>query len=221
MWLRPRLRRGRTWPPPRLRRGVISMSWPRRCVVISEASPSSWPCPTSGSGPSVPLHDLAERGAQVVARAPQVRMHGEGAPEEQGRLVELAQHQMAEALAREGPEVVGIAGEGLSTIRNGGGIVLGHVTDGGPLVPSLREGRGRLDEAGEGGFRRVQILPLHRLDPVAEHPVEPRVAGAVPHPPESVGSARGRRHIVASKSVERLLLRHRHPASLSLSSTRN
>ena len=51
------------------------------------------------SGPSVPLHDLAERGAQVVARAPQVRMHGEGAPEEQGRLVELAQHQMAEALA--------------------------------------------------------------------------------------------------------------------------
>src|SRR5215467_11872960 len=92
--------------------------------------------------PSVPLHDLAERGAQVVARAPQVRMHGERAPEEQGRLVELAQHQMAEALAREGPEVVGIAGEGLPAIRNGGGVVLGHVADGGPLVTSLSEGRG-------------------------------------------------------------------------------
>src|SRR5262249_6365087 len=180
------------WPRPRLRRAVISMSSPRRCVVISGASPSSWPSPTSGSRegsrsttdaspdwrgrasasrrasgqwrraarpavahgrslrPSVSLHDLAERGAQVVARAPQVWMNGEGAPKEQGRFVELAQHQMAEALARECPEVVGIAGEGLSAIRNGGGGVLGHVGDGGSLVSFLRKGRGRPHEAGGG-----------------------------------------------------------------------
>src|SRR5262249_60083774 len=123
----------------------------------------------------------------------------------QARLVELARQQMGEALARGGPEVVGIAGEGLSAIRNGGGVVLGHVADGGPLVPSLREGRGRLDEAGEDGLRRVQILPLPRLDPLVEHPLEPRVARAGPHPPESVGSARGRRPLIAPNSAGRRL----------------
>src|SRR5262249_45967032 len=79
---------------------------------------------------SVPLHDLAQRGAQVVPRTPQMRMHGEGAPEELGRLVELTQHEMAEPLAGQRAEVMRIAGEGLAAVRDRGGVVLGHVPDG-------------------------------------------------------------------------------------------
>jgi len=41
-------------------------------------------------------------------------------------------------------------------------------------------------------------VPFHRLDSLAEHAVEPRIAGAVPHLPEGLGRARGRDRIGAA-----------------------
>src|SRR5215831_19337704 len=80
------------------------------------------PAARASSGLSVPLHDLAESDAQVAPCAAEVRMYREGAPEELSRLLELSQHEVAEPLARQGPEVVRIAREGLPTVRDGGSV---------------------------------------------------------------------------------------------------
>src|SRR5712692_3717059 len=76
----------------------------------------------------VPLHDLAHRGGEVVTGGFEVRVDGERAPEEVGGLAVLTQCDVAETLAGQRPEVVGLAREGLLAIGDGCRVVLLQVS---------------------------------------------------------------------------------------------
>src|SRR5947208_7237268 len=65
---------------------------------------------------SVPLHELAQRRAQVLSRAAEVRMHDQRQPKEVGRFAELAERQVAEALTRKRPEMARVARERLAAV---------------------------------------------------------------------------------------------------------
>src|SRR6267378_1842295 len=117
--------------------------------------------------------------ARRFSRAlPRWGLHGEGPTEELGGLAELAQHEVAEPLAGEGAEVVGIARERLPAVRDRRLVVPGDVAKGRALVPPFREGGRFLDETGERGVGGGQILTLHRFDTLDEEAVEARIAGA-------------------------------------------
>src|SRR5207247_5625312 len=135
-----------------------------------------------------------------------MRMHGERPAEELGGLLELPQHQMAESLARERAEMMGIARERLPTIRDRAIVVLREIADGRALVPPLSEGRRFLDETREGRCRGGQVLTLHRLDAVTQETVESRIARAMPHLPEGVRGARRLGDVVAAQSGQRFTL---------------
>jgi len=59
-----------------------------------------------------------------------------------------------------------------------------------------------------------QVLALHRLDPLAQQGVEPRIVGAVPHLPEEVRRLRRLRDIIALQSRQRFGLGLYAPAAL-------
>src|SRR5207244_11732506 len=129
------------------------------------------------------LHHLADGRPEILPRAAQMGMHGEGPTEELGGLAELSQHEVAEPLAGEGAEVVGIARERLPAVRDRRLVVPGDVTKGRALVPRFREGGRFLDETRERGVGGGDVLTFHRIDALGEEAVEARIAGAVPHPP--------------------------------------
>src|SRR5207249_9970948 len=75
---------------------------------------------------SVPPYDLAQRRAQVLSRAAEVRMHGQRQPKDIGRLAELAERQMAEALARKRPDTARGARERLAAGGDRAPVILSH-----------------------------------------------------------------------------------------------
>src|SRR5687767_14611900 len=91
---------------------------------------------------SVPLHQLAQRRAQILAGVLEMRMDLER-PSEQGRgLAELAERDVAQPLAGQGAEVIRIPRERLHAVRDRAFVVARHVPEGGALVPGLRKIRG-------------------------------------------------------------------------------
>src|SRR5438445_7071042 len=121
-----------------------------------------------GSRRSVPPYELAQRRAQVLSRAAEVRMHGQRQPEEIGRLAELAERQMAEALARKRPEMARVARERLAAVGDRARVILCQVSDGGALVPALGKRRRLLDQPREDhlavgrSLRSIASIPLRR-----------------------------------------------------------
>src|SRR2546427_1765691 len=113
---------------------------------------------------SVPADDGGGRGLDVRARGGQGGVDLEGAPEHRRRLLPLLERDVTEALTAERTEVPGLAGERLAAVGDGALEVLGHVADGGSLVPALGELRRGLDERGERGLGGREILLLHRRD---------------------------------------------------------
>src|SRR5207245_3114384 len=118
-----------------------------------------------GSRRSVPPYELAQRRGQVVSGAVEVRMHGQRQPEEIGRLAELAERQMAEALARKRPEMARVARERLAAVGDRARVILCQVSDGGALVPALGKRRRLLDQSRGGRLRVPPLVSLARPDP--------------------------------------------------------
>src|SRR5688572_17379956 len=102
--------------------------------------------PISGRASSVPLHQLLHGRPEVRAGAVEVGMDGQRATAELRGLAVLAQRQVAERLAGQGPEVVPIACERLAAIVDGRGVALREVPYGRALVPAFRELGGDFDE---------------------------------------------------------------------------
>src|SRR6266536_5297368 len=124
---------------------------------------------------SVPLHELAQRRAQIGPRAAEVWMHGQRPAETVGLFLVLLEREVAEALPRQRAEVVRVARDGLTAIRDRARIVLRDEARGRALVPAFRVPRRHLDHAREERLRRLHVLPLHRLDPLAEDRIHLRV----------------------------------------------
>src|SRR5712691_2741415 len=174
----------------------------RRGSSARTATFSVWPSKL------VPLHHLADGHPEVLPRAAEMRVHGQGAPKELRRLAELAQHEVAEPLAGQRPEVIGIARERLLAVRDRRLVVLGDIAQGRALVPPFREGRRFLDETVESRLGGRQVLALHRLDALGEEAVEARIAGAVPHLPEGTRGAGRLRDVVTAQGRQGLALGH-------------
>src|SRR4029077_7188891 len=104
---------------------------------------------------------------------------------------------------------MGIAPKRLLAVGDRPREILGHVADGGPLVPALRELGGALDDAGEHALRGLELLPLDRLDALAEEPVHVRNAGVTPHLPERGLRARHERGVGVADCGERFGLGYR------------
>src|SRR5207249_1525023 len=126
---------------------------------------------------------FAHRYGEIVPRALEPRMDGEGAPEHRRRLAVPAERHVAEPLPRQRPEVVRVARERLLAVGDRALVVLGHVADGRALVPALGE-RGRLlDHLREDRLGPAEIAPLHRPDALAHERVDPAAPRAAPHLP--------------------------------------
>ena len=80
----------------------------------------------------VASHGLAEGEAEVAAGGVEMGMDRERAAEERGGLAVLTEGHVAESLARQRPEVVGLPGEGRLAIGDRAIVVLGEVAHGGP-----------------------------------------------------------------------------------------
>src|SRR2546426_2260818 len=113
------------WPTPSLPspKSSTSPTYAPSPLRRPSGPPSTWATAALSSTPgreqargSVPLHELAQRRAQVLARTAKVRMHGQRQPKEIGRLTELAEPQVAEALTRKRPEMVRVARERLAAV---------------------------------------------------------------------------------------------------------
>src|ERR1700730_9831113 len=193
----------------------------RRIAQRAGAGPSASPAlltprlaATGRSGGGlVQLHHLADGCPEILPRAAQMGMHGEGPTEELGGLAELSQHEVAESLAGEGAEVVGIARERLPAVRDRRLVVLGDIAKGRALVPPFREGGRFLDEAGERGVGGGNVLTLHRVDALGQEAVEARIARAVPHRPEGRGGLCRLGDIVSPENGQCLALGHQGLAS--------
>src|SRR3989454_12325186 len=118
-------------------------------------------------------------------------------PEEIGRLADLAERQMAEALARKRPEMARVARERLAAVGDRARVILCQVSDGGALVPALGKRRRLLDQSREDRLRGRQIVTLDRLDPLAQERVQLRIARSVPHLPQRRLGARGPHEVIA------------------------
>src|SRR5437773_10629435 len=110
-----------------------------------------------GSRRSVPPYELAQRRAQVLSRAVEVRMHGQRQPEEIGRLAELAERQMAEALARKRHEMARVARERLAAVGERARVILCKVSAGSALVPALGHLRTLPDQPREARLRARHV----------------------------------------------------------------
>ncbi len=95
-------------------------------------------------------------------------MDRQRAPEQIRGLPELAEHQMAEALTRERAEMIRIAREGLPAVGDRGDVVLREVSYRRALVLAFGELRRRFDQPREEAVRLLELLALHRLDPLQE-----------------------------------------------------
>src|SRR5712692_6293931 len=135
-------------------------------------------------GVAVALDDLAERGGEVAAGGFEVRVHIERTAEEVRGLAVFTERHVAEALAGERAEVMGLAGQKLLAIGHGGRGVAAEVAGGGALVPALGEVRRAADDVGEEGLGREQVAALHRLDAALEDLVDLGRARGVPHLPQ-------------------------------------
>src|SRR5581483_2649113 len=187
-------------------RAKLSTGCSRRNVRTSPAKAVS-AAVSAKSISSVPLHQLLNGGPEVRAGAVEMRMHGKGAAEQTGRLLILADGQMTETLSGQGAEVIRVSRERLAAVGDRAREVPGQVAHGGALVPGLGEVGRRLDQLREDVRRPPEILPLHRLDALAQPPVELRPARLMPELPQLGGRLRGAHGIVTPQHGQRLALR--------------
>src|SRR5262245_56103280 len=87
-----------------------------------------------GLAVAVAAHAVLEDAAEVLADAVQARMDGQGPAEAARGLVVLAEGEVAEALPGQRAEVLGVEADDLLAVGDGGGVVLGQVARGRPLV---------------------------------------------------------------------------------------
>src|SRR5882724_3283108 len=157
---------------------------------------------------SIPPHQLVQRRPQIRAPALEVGMDRQRAPEQIRGFPELGEGQVAEALTRERAEMIRVAREGLPAVLDRAGIALREVSYRRALVPAFGELRRRLDQPREEAVRLLELLALHRLDPLQQERVELRLTGLVPQLPQR-GRGAGRPHgIVTSQHRQCLTLGH-------------
>src|SRR2546428_10583055 len=122
---------------------------------------------------------------------------------------------MAEALTRERAEMIRIARESLPAVGDRADVVLREVSYRRALVPAFGELRRRFDQPREEAVRLLELLALHRLDPLQEQRVERRLTGLGPQlPPGGRGAGRPP-GILTSQHLQRLTLGHgRRPRGL-------